>query len=101
MTGQYNDHCESADNYAAELCRIEAETGSFCVIVCRDGIQWIIQRRIRATEKPAAVRWVAESYVTSREALLRLWQAHSGISAPAELHAMPAHFIRPRESTRS
>ncbi len=41
MTALRNDRRESSDLYIGEICRASAGAGSFRVIVCRDGIQWI------------------------------------------------------------
>lgn len=63
---------ERDDNYQAVVHR----HGSWRVIICKDGIQWIIQRAKKAgTER----RWHAVSYVTSRFALMRLWSSLTGV----------------------
>ncbi|MGJ8583878.1 MAG: hypothetical protein ACSHXD_07305 [Marinosulfonomonas sp.] len=78
------DHRETGDNYAGELFRY----GDYRVVLCRDGIQWIIQRH----RKGAAARWKAFGYCTTRAALARLWATHTGENA-AEISALP-EFIR-------
>lgn len=101
MTAPRTNHRESADNYAEEICRAETAAGAFRVIVCRDAVQWIIQRLTCASATAAAARWTAESFVTSREALTRLWQARTGTPTPAEILALPHRFIRGAHATKS
>ncbi len=74
------DHRETSDNYQGELFR----RGRLRVILCRDGIQWILQRK----KAGAAARWQALSYCTTRKALTRLWTAADGTTAP-ELARFP------------
>ena len=74
------DHRETSDRYLGEIHR----QGQYRVILCKDGIQWIIQRQKRG----AAARWQALGYCTSREALLRLWATHNDAICP-ELLALP------------
>jgi hypothetical protein len=47
------------------------------VIECRDGIQWILQRRNRA-ETIARHAWRGRSYCRTREALIRCCDEHAG-----------------------
>lgn len=62
------DHRETDDNYRGEVFR----RGDHRVVLCRDGIQWIIQRR----RKGAGERWKALGYCTTRKALIRLWTSY-------------------------
>jgi hypothetical protein len=78
------DRRESSDTYFAEIVR----DGPYRVILCRDGIQWIIQRRTTASGNASGDRWVAEHYLTTRSALARLWQAKDGVVSPLLL-ALP------------
>ena len=74
------DHRETADGYQGEIVR----QGSHRVILCRDGIQWIVQRH----RKGAGARWQAVGYCTTRAALIRLWPgSHAGV--PPEITALP------------
>jgi hypothetical protein len=52
MTGIRQHTREASDGYTGEICRALAPSGSFRVIACRDGIQWIIQRLTRARGGP-------------------------------------------------
>jgi len=74
------DHRETADLYRGEIFRKDR----FRVILCRDGIQWILQREKRG----AGARWQAFGYRTTRIALTRLWTASTGETAP-ELASLP------------
>lgn len=74
------DHRETADRYRGEIFR----KGRFRVILCRDGIQWILQRK----KGGAGARWQALGYFTTRKALTRLWTASTGEAAP-EIARLP------------
>lgn len=82
------DRRECSDNYN----KIVHSTDKLRVIECREGSQWIIQRRRRG-KQPAGRAWNAVGYYVSRDALLRLWRKHMG-SDPTELSALLDHFIR-------
>lgn len=69
------DTREAAENYRGEVFRL----GDWRVVVCRHGIQWIIQRRTR-NDRPDAGRWEAVGFFLTRAALVRLWQAATGDS---------------------
>ncbi len=62
------------------------------VIVCRDGRQWILQRRKKGgAERP----WRAVGYFRTRDALLRACATDCGPNAPNTLDALvalPEHF---------
>ncbi len=77
------DHREEADNYRGEVFR----HGDFRVAVCRDGIQWLFQRR-RATRTVGGAAWRTLGYCVTRKALARLYQAHIGVTPP-ELAELP------------
>ena len=80
-------HSETADAYEGVITR----QGKYRVILCRDGIQWIIQRR-----KGGAGRcWRALSYCTTRAALIRLWPTSEG-PVPPEITALPERIRRAR-----
>ena len=74
------DGRETSDLYHGELFR----QGHYRVILCKDGIQWIIQRQ----DKAAGARWRSLSYCTARESLIRLWPALN-CAIPLELAAFP------------
>ncbi len=85
------DHLEEADNYRGELFR----HGKYRVAECRDGIQWLLQRQSGARTVGGA-RWRSLAYCTTRNALTRLYQAHSGSVAP-ELAELPETINRGRK----
>ena len=83
-------HRESDDNYA----RVVAHLGdSWRVIVCRDDLQWILQRR--DGERAGRARWTGVGYCLTPEALLRLCRASGGLVDPSAwsvLDELPAHI---------
>jgi len=67
------------------------------VVACRDGIQWILQCRIRPDRPERVTRddWRGRSYCRTREALLRCCRDHAGEIGPAALatlEALPARI---------
>jgi hypothetical protein len=78
------DHRETSDSYVGEIYR----QGQYRVVLCRGGIQWIMQRQKGG---PGAA-WRALGYCTAREALMRLWTAENRTNCP-ELLALP-HAVR-------
>jgi len=84
-----DNHQETADHYrglVAQLCARHR------VVVCKDDIQWILQRRKKGgAERP----WRALHYHRSRDALIRVWATLCGRIDPAAmafLLALPSHF---------
>jgi hypothetical protein len=64
------------------------------VIVCRDGIQWVLQYRNRA-ETVSRSDWRGRAYCRTREALIRCCRAYSGEidpAAAAELQTLPGRI---------
>jgi hypothetical protein len=61
----------------------------FRVIVCRDGIQWILQCRNRA-EMVARSDWRGRSYCRTRHALTRCCDDYAGAIDPAAAIALGA-----------
>lgn len=79
---------EEADDYHAVVAQLSDE---WRVIVCRAGIQWILQHR--AGERHGRARWTGRSYCRTSEALNRLSRKHAGNLRPdaaAILAALPA-----------
>lgn len=65
------------------------------VIECRDGIQWILQYRIKSPETHTRDDWRGRRYLRTRRALIaRSYEAVPEISpsALAILHALPEHI---------
>ena len=77
------DHRETSDCYHGELFR----DGDYRVAVCRDGIQWLLQRKTHA-RSPAGARWESIAYCTTQKALTRLWTGKNGRIHP-ELQRLP------------
>ncbi len=57
---------EEGDDYPAVVVRLNA---TWRVAECRDGIQWILQRR--AGQRHGQPRWEGKSYFRTRQGLLR------------------------------
>jgi len=72
-------HRESADDYLRVVAILNAR---WRVIACRDGIQWILQRR-NAPETARGDDWRGRSYCRTREALIRCTCAVAGEINPA------------------
>ncbi len=58
---------EVADDYAGEVARLSHR---WRVVVCKDNIQWILQRRDAGN--PHSARWRGVSYCVTRAALIHL-----------------------------
>lgn len=65
---------ERDDAYQGALHR----SGRWRIIICKDGIQYIIQKRASAAGRCPSAHWRARHYCTTRRAALRLWEAESG-----------------------
>ena len=87
---------EETDSYPDVVARLGHD---WRVIVCRDGIQWIVQRR--AGKRHGGARWEARSYCRSREGLMRLCRdflgEHACIGTAALAH-LPDHIEHGRHS---
>ena len=84
------NHRESDDNYDRVVARLDDR---WRVIVCRDDVQWILQRR--DGERAGRARWTGVGYFLTREALLRVSRASCAWIDPAALavlEALPEHF---------
>ena len=87
-------HHESSDDYlsvVAQLCPKHR------VIVCKDKLQWILQRYDGL--RCGRARWTGLKYLVTRDGLLRAGRALCGDIAPealAILEALPEHFGRQR-----
>lgn len=80
-------HRESDDSYTGVVVTLNDK---WRVIVCRDGIQWILQRQ--RGERRGQPRFDGRSYCRTRDALIRVCREHAGeIHAVALtiLHALP------------
>jgi hypothetical protein len=87
-------HHESADDYPYVVARLSPRCR---VIVCKDGIQWILQRYDGM--RCGQARWAGAKYFVTREALLRAGRALNDGIAPdalAILEELPEHIGRAR-----
>jgi len=85
-------HRESDDNYHDVIAQLAPR---WRVIVCKDYLQWIIQKR--TAEPLHAGVWRGVSYVTSRSSLIRLCASLELLSDDtvcATLYALPEQFSR-------
>ena len=83
-------HRESDDNYHNVILQLAPR---WRVIVCKDYLQWIIQKR--TAEPLHRGVWRSQSYVTSRNSLIRLCASLKLLSddtACATLDALPEQF---------
>lgn len=78
-------HHETADHYPRVVARLCARHR---VIVCRDGIQWISQRR--EGQRGGRARWAGVGYFLARDALLRVSRRLCARIDPAALAALAA-----------
>ena len=80
-------HRERDDNYADTVVQL---TPRYRVILCPQGLQWIIQKKECSREAD----WRAEQYLTSRDSLIDVCGKRGFLSDPnveAVLHALPDH----------
>jgi len=78
-------HRERDENYADIVVHLAPR---YRVILCPQGLQWIVQESEASHEAP----WRAESYHTSRDSLLKACGKRGLLSDPnteAVLHALP------------
>lgn len=80
-------HKESADDYKREIYR----SGKWRAIVCRDGIQWVIQR---AKKSGPTLAWRGVSYCTTKAALIRCWAEKTKLPVPTRLDTLPDRMQR-------
>ena len=76
---------EEADDYHAIVAILNDH---WRVIVCRAGIQWILQRR--AGERRGRARWASRSYCRTKEGLTLFSHEHAGEIEPAALAILAA-----------
>ncbi|MEP1353372.1 MAG: hypothetical protein ABJX32_11365 [Tateyamaria sp.] len=81
-------HRERDDLYHSVIWQID----NWRVIVCRDGIQWIIQRRRFAGRRQ--IEWKGRSFNTTRDVLIRDWRRHTGDDGSFLLATQPERIGR-------
>ena len=85
-------HRESDDNYLDVVAQLAPR---WRVIVCKDYLQWIIQKRTAEPLHRGA--WRSQSYMTSRNSLIRLCASLELLSdrtVCAALDALPEQFSK-------
>ena len=93
MTRRPASHHESADAYRDIVARLGPRHR---VIIYKDQLQWILQRR--DGQRHGRARWAGVGYCMTREALLRASRASCARIDPAALAALaalPEHIGRP------
>ena len=68
------DHKETADDYRGEVLRL----GPYRIAVCRDGLQWLLQRQ-RGAKAGGGAAFDTLGYWPTRIGLERLHRAHIGL----------------------
>ncbi|WP_157764573.1 hypothetical protein [Rhodobacter sp. CZR27] len=80
-----NSTRETSDDYARVLCR----DGNYRISLCRQGIQWLLQRR--RENAAAAQAWDSVGYCTTCEGLKRLVRPVSGLLCDF-VNGLPVHL---------
>ena len=91
-------HRERDDNYAKVIAQFAPR---WRVIICKDGLQWILQKR--SVPSPNTGTWSGKSYSTTRDALIAACSDRellAGASARQALDALP-NRIRGKHEQRT
>jgi hypothetical protein len=86
-------HHETSDDYIKIIVRLN---DSWRVIVCKDNIQWVLQRRDAG--RSGSPRWRGVSYHCELKALIRVSRTRAKkleVTALAQLEALPVVFNNP------
>lgn len=81
-------HRESSSDYG----KVIACAQRYRVAVCKDGVQWILQKRVSLAESRSGGVWRSVSYHIERKSLIRLWNASVGLPAPEAITTLPSFF---------
>ena len=95
---EQRSHHETADEYHRVVARL---SDGWRVVVSKDGIQWVLQRR--DGERAGRARWAGVRFCRTRQALIRDARALCGPVDPAALAilvALPEHFGAGRKPRR-
>jgi hypothetical protein len=76
---------EEADDYGAIVARLN---DTWRIIVCKAGIQWILQHR--SGQRHGRARWEGRSFCRTRDALVRVSREHAGAVDPAAFAVVAA-----------
>lgn len=80
-----HQHHETADAYVGLIVPLNER---WRVIVCKDGIQWILQRR--DARRSGQARWTGASYHCDRNSLIRVSRTLCGRMDPAAMALLEA-----------
>ena len=89
-TRQVKSHHESADSYVGVIAQLDDRHR---VILCKDGLQWIIQ--VRRGQRRRHGNWRGKSYITCPQALIRLSDALCGPLSSKTMDILRALPARP------
>jgi hypothetical protein len=81
-------HRERDDNYAKVIAQLGPR---WRIIACKDGLQWILQKR--SVPSPNTGTWSGKSYSTTRDALIAACSDRELLSEPSArqvLEALPS-----------
>ena len=78
-------HHETADTYVGLIVQLNEQ---WRVIVCKDGIQWILQRR--DAQRSGQARWTGASYNCDQSSLIRVSRILCGRIDPAAMAVLEA-----------
>ncbi len=78
-------HRERDDNYAKVIAQLGPR---WRIIACKDGLQWILQKR--SVPSPNAGTWSGKSYSTTRDALITACSDRELLSEPHLRRALDA-----------
>jgi hypothetical protein len=78
-------HRERDDNYAKVIAQLAPR---WRVIICKDGIQWILQKR--SVPFPNTGTWAGTSYSTTRDALIAACSDRGLLSEPSASQVLEA-----------
>jgi len=85
MSGSILNNREESQDYAGVVLSLGTD---WRVIVCRDGIQWILQRR--AGLRHGRARWEARAYCATREGLKLRCREFAGASVADLVAVLPS-----------
>ena len=78
-------HRERDDNYAKVIAQLGPR---WRAILCKDGIQWILQKR--SVAPPHTGTWSGKSYATTRDGLMAACSGHGLLSEPSARQVLEA-----------
>ncbi len=62
----------------AHLALVAELNNRWRVVLCKDGIQWVLQYRASSSETYAGARWIGRGYFRARNVLIRVCHEKAG-----------------------